>query len=148
MNTDFQDPISDLQVFLELNSKYILRIESNSINSTIRNRLLPRFIHFRKVLLETEAFCSLTRLPEITFYMKESYRILQFYILQGCPYRKEILHSEGKEIFEYFQLSCSIHPCMLQDLPKAFQTFKTFSHSRQLYMLPELPGIPPYYSIL
>ena len=112
-------------------SKYILRIESNSINSTIRNRLLLQFIHFRKVLLKAEAFHSLTRLPETIFYMKRSTRILQFYILQGYPYRKEILHLEGKKIFEYFQSSCSTHPCMLQDLPKAFQTFRTFSHSRQ-----------------
>ena len=112
-------------------SKYILQIESNSINSIIRNRLLLQFIHFRKVLLEAEAFHSLTRLPETTFYMKKSTRILQFCILRGYPYRKEILHLEGKEIFEYFQSSYSTHPCMLQDLPKAFQTFRTFSHSRQ-----------------
>ena len=37
---------------------------------------------------------------------------------------------------------------MLQDLPKPFQTFKTFSHSRQILPTSELPGIPPYYSIL
>ena len=59
--------------------------------------------------------------------------------------REEILHIEGKE---YFHSSCNTHPCMLQDLPKAFQSFKAFSHSRQFYMLPVLQGIPPYYSIL
>ena len=48
------------------------------------------FFHFRKVLLEG---------------ILQSYRILQFYTLQGYPYRKEILHSEGKEIFKYFQSS-------------------------------------------
>ena len=46
----------------------ILCIESNSINSTIRNRLLLQFIHFRKVILKAEAFYSLTRLPDTSFY--------------------------------------------------------------------------------
>ena len=61
--------------------------------------------HLPRCLLEAEAFHSLTRLPETTFYTKRSTRILQFCILQGYPYRKEILHSEGKEIFKYFQSS-------------------------------------------
>ena len=46
----------------------ILRIEYNSINSTVRNRLLLQFIHFRKVLLKAEVFYGLTRLPETSFY--------------------------------------------------------------------------------
>ena len=47
----------------------ILHIESNSINSTVRNRLVLQFIHFRKDLLEAEAFQSWkTTLPETSFY--------------------------------------------------------------------------------
>ena len=130
MNTDFQ--IFLLQTY-KSHSKYILRIESNSINSTIRNRLLLQFIHFRKVLLEAEAFHSLTRLPETSFYMqktKSSSIDTTYRGQRDLHSRKEILHSEGKEIFEYFQSSYSTHPCMLQDLPKAFQTFLTFRLSR------------------
>ena len=48
----------------------ILCIEYNSINSTIRNRLLLQFIHFRNMLLKAEAFYSLPRLPEFSFYSK------------------------------------------------------------------------------
>ena len=53
--------------------------------------------------------------------------------------RKEILHTEGKEIFEYFQTSCSTHPCMLQDIPD-LPVIHDFSLSRQYYVH---PGIPP-----
>ena len=46
----------------------ILHIEHNSINSTVRNRSLLEFIHFRNMLLKEEAFYSLPRLPETSFY--------------------------------------------------------------------------------
>ena len=62
----------------------ILRIESNSINSTVRNRLLLQFIHFRKVLLKAEAFSSLPRLPETPFYLFYS-KNLQDSSIQGIP---------------------------------------------------------------
>ena len=61
LNTDF--PSLPVIQFL-----IILHIESNSINSTVRNRLLLQFIHFRKDLLKAEAFYNLTRLPETSFY--------------------------------------------------------------------------------
>ena len=75
-----------------------LRIElrsKNSINSTIRNRLLLQVIHFRNAF-EAVALQSSQRLPELLFYTKKSYRILQATapipaptttpILQGYPY--------------------------------------------------------------
>ena len=78
--------------------------------------------------------------------------------------RKEILHIEGKEIFEYIQSSSSLlqdlpkafQAFQLQDLPKALQIFQTF----QLFMIFSLPGnpscssasstsrVPPHSSIL
>ena len=51
----------------------ILHIESNSNNSTVRNRLLLQFIHFRKDLLEQKhsiVFENYTKLPETSFYSK------------------------------------------------------------------------------
>ena len=52
--------LQDLQVYTISISKYILRIESNSINSTIRNRLLLQSIHFRNVPFEAVALQSST----------------------------------------------------------------------------------------
>ena len=49
---------------IELNSR-------NSINSTIRYRLLLQVIHFRKCSIRS------SDLLELLFYMKKSYRILQ-----------------------------------------------------------------------
>ena len=115
------------------------------------------------------AIQSSQRLPELQFYMKKSYRILQLQFYKGThttsihhtPYiiqplctlhasrefsiQNPILHAEDKELFEYycyrqrakrssFQKRNSmhrrqgdlleIHPCVLQDLPKAFQAFQ------------------------
>ena len=105
------------------------------------------------------AIQSSQRLPELQFYTKKSYRILQLQFYKGThtPYtihhttsrefsiQNPILHAEDKELFEYycyiqrakrpsFQKRNSmhrrqgdlleIHPCVLQDLPKAFQAFQ------------------------
>ena len=73
----------------------ILQIEFNSINSTVRNRLLLQFIHFRNMLLEVEAFLQVsedyTRLPEtsiLLILLKEIHKILQnssISTFQGIP---------------------------------------------------------------
>ena len=52
-----------------------IRIQ-NSINSTIRNRLLLQVIHFRNAF-KAVALQSSQRLPELLFYTKKSYKILQ-----------------------------------------------------------------------
>ena len=95
-----------------------------------------------------------------------------------------ILHAEDKELFEYyyyiqrakrpsFQKRNSmhrrqgdlleIHPCVLQDLPKTFQTFQsfqtfqpfqtfqssmTFQPFQAILQVPVSPGNPPHSSIL
>ena len=106
------------------------------------------------MLLKAEAFYSLPRLPETTLYMKRSPRVLQFYILQGYPYRKETFIPEKKFYTQKAKRSLStsnyptvhIHVCY-KTFQRHFslQSFQTFSNSRQFYMH---PGIPPYYSIL
>ena len=89
---------------------------------------------------------SSQRLPELLFYTKKSYRILQLqfqlqFQLQCymCTSREfsiqnPILHAEGKEPFEYYTTRNSthrrqgdlleMHPCVLQDLPMTFQAFQ------------------------
>ena len=97
------------------------------MNSTIRNRLLLQVIHFRNTF-EAVALQSSQRLPELLFYTKKSYRILQLqfqlksykgthttdihhttYKLHTytCTSREfsiqnTILHAEDKELFEYY----------------------------------------------
>ena len=57
------------------------------------------------------ALQSSQRLPELLFYMKKSYRILQLQFYKGThthtSYREfsiqnPILHAEDKELFEYY----------------------------------------------
>ena len=97
-----------------------LRIELRSKNSTIRNRLLLQVIHFRKCSIRSSG------IPELLFYTKKSYRILQLQLQlqfykgthttyklhaastptrahpENSPSRNPILHAEDKELFEYY----------------------------------------------
>ena len=78
-----------------------------------------------------------------------------------------ILHTEDKELFEYYSPENSthrrqgdlleMHPCVLHDIPgnssapetfQTFQSFMTFQPSRQFYNVPVSPGNPPHSSIL
>ena len=160
------------------------------------------------------ALQSSQRLPELQFYTKKSYRILQLQFYKGThtthihhpqtTYREfsiqnPILHAEDRELFEYcyyiqrakrpsFQKRNSthrrqgdlleIHPCVLQDLPRTFQSFQTsdipvfpvfpdipvvpdtpetfrtfqsfmtFQPFQAILQVPVSPGNPPHYSIL
>ena len=84
---------------------------------------------------------SSQRLPELLFYTKKSYKILQAPIpapilhvhitLQSREFsiQNPILHAEGKELFEYYNPVSrnsthrrqgdllEMHPCVLQDIP-------------------------------
>ena len=89
---------------------------------------------------------SSQRLPELLFYTKKSYRILQLQFqlqfqlhvhitLQSREFsiQNPILHAEDKELFEYYITESrnsthrrqgdllEMHPCVLQDLPMTFQ---------------------------
>ena len=82
------------------------------------------------MLLEAEAFYSLTRPPETTFYMKEILQDSSILHYKGSLSRKLFYIQKAKrssidstyrrQRFS-FQSSCSTHPCMLQGLPKALQ---------------------------
>ena len=97
---------------------------------------------------------SSQRLPELLFYTKKSYKILQAPIPAPIPVpilhvhitlqsrefsiQNPVLHAEDKELFEYYSPVSrnsthrrqgdllEMHPCVLQDLPQTFQSFMTF----------------------
>ena len=95
------------------------------------------------------ALQSSQRLPELLFYTKKSYRILQAPI-PAPILQNSILHAEDKELFEYYITDSrnsthrrqgdllEIHPCVLHDIPgipatpvapetlRTFQSFMTF----------------------
>ena len=113
---------------------------------------------------------SSQRLPELLFYTKKSYKILQ------APIPAPILHVHSTEnstcrrqrALRVLQSShrrqgdlLEMHPCVLQDIPgnsscsrdipetfQTFQSFMTFQPSRQFYNVPVSPGNPPHSSIL
>ena len=92
----------------------ILCIESNSINSTIRIRLLLQFIHFRKVLLEAEAFYSLPRHPEI-HSTQRTFKILPILQYKGFPNQKDNSTIRSLQFIHSFMQYTSVY---LQDLPR------------------------------
>ena len=69
-----------------------------------------------------------------------------------------ILHTEDRELFEYYNSThrrqgdlLEMHLCVFQATPVApmtFQSFMTFQPSRQFYNVPVFPGNPPHSSIL
>ena len=93
---------------------------------------------------------SSQRLPELLFYTKKSYKILQSSNSSSNPTRAHyrefsiqnpILHAEDKELFEYYSPVSrnsthrrqgdllEMHPCVFQATPVApmtFQSFQTF----------------------
>ena len=91
--------LQDLQVYTNSISKYILRIESNSINSTIRNRLLLQSIHFRNVPFEVAALQSSTETSKNCILHEEIQGILQILHSTWVPIQNSILHAEDRELF-------------------------------------------------
>ena len=121
---------------------------------------------------------SSQRLPELLFYTKKSYKILQSSNSSSNPTHAQsrefstqtpILHAEDKELFEYYSPDSrnsthrrqgdllEMHPCVLHDIPvtpvtpetfQTFQSFMTFQPSRQFFNVPVSPGNPPHSSIL
>ena len=123
---EYKDPeilIQGLQTYSSNVSSNRIKIQRNSINSTIRNRLLLQVIHFRNAF-EAVTLQSSQRLPELLFYTKKSYKILQLqFQLQ-------------------FQLQC--YTCTLhynpENSPSRIQFYmqKTKSSSRTTLQIPEI----------
>ena len=97
------------------------------------------------------ALQSSQRLPELLFYTKKSYKILQLqFQLQSytCTLQR-ILHAEDKELFEYYNSThrrqgdlLEMHPCVLQDIPG------NSSCSRDIQDIPVIHDLPAFQAIL
>ena len=115
--------------------------------------MLLQVIHFRNAPFEAVVLQSSQGLPELLFYTKKSYKILQLQIpaptlhvhitLQSREFsiQNPILHAEDKELFEYYYYTpdsrnsthrrqgdlLGMHPCV-------YMTFKSLQllqrHSR------------------
>ena len=96
------------------------------------------------------ALQSSQRLPELLFYTKKSYKILQSSNSSSNPTRAHyrefsiqnpILHAEDKELFEYYNSThrrqgdlLEMHPCVLQDIQG------NSSCSRDIPVIHDLPA--------
>ena len=104
------------------------------------------------------ALQSSQRLPELLFYTKKSYKILQSSNSSSNPTRAHyrefsiqnpILHTEDRELFEYYNSThrrqgdlLEIHPCVLQDIPG------NSSCSRDIQDIPVIHDLPAFQAIL
>ena len=104
---------------------------------------------------------SSQRLPELLFYTKKSYKILQAPIpapilhvhitLQSREFsiQDPILHTEDRELFEYHNSThrrqgdlLEMHPCVLQNIPG------NSSCSRDIQDIPVIHDLPAFQAIL
>ena len=101
---------------------------------------------------------SSQRLPELLFYTKKSYKILQSSNSSSNPTRAHyrefsiqnpILHTEDRELFEYYNSThrrqgdlLEMHPCVLQDIPG------NSSCSRDIPDIPVIHDLPAFQAIL
>ena len=113
------------------------------------------------------ALQSSQRLPELLFYTKKSYKILQAPIPAPIPapmlhvhitlqsrefsIQNPILHTEDRELFEYYYYNSThrrqgdlleMHPCVLQDIPG------NSSCSRDIQDIPVIHDLPAFQAIL
>ena len=117
---------------------------------------------------------SSQRLPELLFYTKKSYKILQSSNSSSNPTRAHyrefsiqnpILHTEDRELFEYYNSThrrqgdlLEMHPCVLQDIPGNSSCSRDIPDIPVIHDLPAFPGNstmfqylqgnPPHSSIL
>ena len=108
---------------------------------------------------------SSQRLPELLFYTKKSYKILQAPIPAPIPapmlhvritlqsrefsIQNPILHTEDRELFEYYNSThrrqgdlLEMHPCVLQDIQG------NSSCSRDIQDIPVIHDLPAFQAIL
>ena len=127
--------------------------------------MLLQVIHFRNVPFEAVALQSSQRLPELLFYTKKSYKnssapipapipapMLHVHItLQSREFsiQNPILHTEDRELFEYYNSThrrqgdlLEMHPCVLQDIPG------NSSCSNDISVIPVIHDIPAFQAIL
>ena len=104
------------------------------------------------------ALQSSQRLPELLFYTKKSYKILQSSNSSSNPTRahyrefsiqKPILHTEDRELFEYYYYNSmhrrqgdllEMHPCVLHDIPGNSSCSRDIPDIPVIHDLPAFPG--------
>ena len=105
--TDFADlPVIQFLV--------ILQIKFNSIYSTVRNRLLLQFIHFRKTYSKQRHSTVFQDSQKTSFYSKKFTDFFKFYTIRDLPTRRIILLQEAFNSF--------IHPAI--HIPVSYKTFQ------------------------
>ena len=122
------------------------RIESNSISSTIRNRLLLQLFISEMIHAKQWHYSLQQRLPETSFHSFYTKNPRNSSRTNSTPRRQRalrvILHAEGKEIF--YPVYKAFQP---QDLPQAFQstrTFQTFQSFQTFQCIQYFQGFHPF----
>ena len=120
------------------------------------------------------------RILQLQFY-KGTHTHTSYITYREISIQNPILHAEGKELFEYYNYIqgakrpsfhkrnsmhrrqgdlLEIHPCVIQDFPKTFQTFQslqtfqtfqsfmTIQPFQAILHVPVSPGNPPHSNIL
>ena len=135
-------PIQGLQV--QYSTFYSNKSNSiNSINSTIRNRLLLQ-LFVSEMIHAKQWHYSLQRLPVASFYTHSTRRNPRDSSSSNSTFRRQgalrfILHTEGKEIF--YPVYQAFQP---QDLPQAFQFYKDIP---VIHDIPDIPDISVIHDI-
>ena len=126
------------------------RIESNSINSTIRNRLLLQLFISEMIHIKQWHYSLQQRLPVASFhsfYMKKSMRnsSIQFYIQKTKSSSiNSTCRRQGDLLSSLQDLTKASQAFQLQYLPQAFQFFKDIP---DIPVIHDIPGIPVIHDI-
>ena len=142
--------IQNSRILIQCLQSYSSQIEINSINSTIRNRLLLQLFISEMIHAKQWHYSLQQRLPEASFHSFYTKNPRNSSSTNSTPGRQRalrvILHAEGKEIF--YPVYKAFQP---QDLPQAFQFYKdipVISDISDIPVYPVLPGIPPVPAFL
>ena len=118
------------------------RIEINSINSTIRNRLLLQLFISEMVHAKQWHYSLQQRLPEASFhsfYMKKSKEFFQYQFYIQKARRSSIQSTRHSSRKTFHRHSSSTRTFQSFMTFQTFQSFMTFQPSRYYYTFQHLP---------
>ena len=118
------------------------RIEINSINSTIRNRLLLQLFISEMIHAKQWHYSLQQRLPEASFhsfYTKNPRNSSSTNSSRRQRALRVVLHAEGKEIF--YPVYKAFQP---QDLPQAFQFYTDIPDIPVIQAFQYIQGFHPF----
>ena len=117
----------------------ILCIESHSINSTVRNRLLLQFIHFRNATQSRGILQSskTSRNFILLILLKEPIEFFRFYKTRDSPTRRIILLLEAFDSFILHAVHISVCFKTFPGIPDILQGSTLIQHSSiRMHILP------------